>query len=178
MRNICLRSRKFRVGDTRLWQSELFQDTWRLRLLRNSVCTFVCLLPRSYSGVRWKISMAKTLSQPIFSDEVAKVTALNYKSGAILSRAVHHPIVSVRNDECFTLMRREDIARIVTEAAQTRNMFKILNAAFLLSHDETLGSDNIYSWLRVFDREELQELVSEVSGYTAVQRSPLMAGKI
>lgn len=107
--------------------------------------------------------MTEALYKPIFSDEIVKATELNRKSGAILSKAVHHPVTIVRNDECFTLMRRQDIALIVTEAAQTRNMFEILNAAFLLSHDKTLGSDNLYSWLRVFDREEIQELVVEVS---------------
>lgn len=107
--------------------------------------------------------MTEALHKPIFSDEIVKATELNRKSGAILSRAVHHPITIVRNDEYFTLMRREDIALIVTEAAQTRNMFEILNAAFLLCHDKALDSGNIYNWLRVFDREELQELVLEVS---------------
>lgn len=107
--------------------------------------------------------MIEALSQPIFSDEIVKATDLNRKSGAILSKAAHHPITIVRNDECFTLMRREDIARIVTEATQTKNIFEILNAAFLLSHNNILGDENAYNWLKAFDKEEVQELVTEVS---------------
>ena len=108
--------------------------------------------------------MTEALSQPIFSDEIVKATDLNRQSGAILSKAAHHPITIVRNDECFTLMRREDIARIVAEATQSKTVFEILNAAFQLSYSETIDGNHSYSWLRAFDKEEIQELVTEVSG--------------
>ena len=107
--------------------------------------------------------MIDLLPQLFFSDEIVKATDLNRKSGAVLSRAAHHPITIVRNDECFTLLRREDIARIVTEATQTKNVLEILKAAFLLSHNQALNDDNAYTWLQAFDKEEVQELVSEVS---------------
>ena len=107
--------------------------------------------------------MAEALSQPIFSDEIITATDLNRQSGAILSRAAQHPVTIVRNDECFTRMRREDIAGIVAEAAQAKKIFEILNAAFLLSHGQTVEASHPYSWLRAFDEEEIQELVAEVS---------------
>ncbi len=58
--------------------------------------------------------MTEALHKPIFSNEIVKATESTCKSGAILSRAVHHPITTVRSDECFTLMRREDIALIIS----------------------------------------------------------------
>lgn len=117
--------------------------------------------------------MSEALSQPIFSDEIIKATDLNRQSGAILSKAAQRPVTIVRNDECFTLMRREDIAGIVTEAAQSKKIFEILTAAFLLSHNQNVEASHPYSWLRAFDEEELQELVTEVS--TAYRNANLMA---
>ena len=88
---------------------------------------------------------------------------MNRKSGAILSKAAQHPITIVRNDECFTLMRREDISRIVVEANYSKTLLEILNTAFLISNGKTVNTRSTYSWMNAFDQEEIQTLVAEVS---------------
>ena len=109
--------------------------------------------------------MTGALSKHIFSDEIVKATDLNRKSGAILSKAAQNPITIVRNDEYFTLIRRDDIANIVAESVITKNVVEILNTAFQLSIDleSKVSAHCEYSWIRAFDREEMQELVAEVS---------------
>ena len=111
------------------------------------------------------IQMTGALSKHIFSDEIVKATDLNRKSGAILSKAAQSPITIVRNDEYFTLMRRDDIADIVAESAIAKNVVEILNTAFKLSIslEGNPTANGEYGWMRAFDREEIQELVTEVS---------------
>lgn len=60
-----------------------------------------------------------------------------------------------------------------SKADLTKDVFEILTAAFLISQEQALLVDKKYRWLRAFDREEIQELVVEIStGYRDVVIAP------
>ena len=107
--------------------------------------------------------MTEPLSKSIFSDEIVKAADLDREPAAILSKATQRPITIVREDECFTLMRREDIYNIINEATHTKRALELLGAAYLLINSGTNYVSDAYSWLKAFDKEEIQTLITEVS---------------
>ena len=106
--------------------------------------------------------MAIPTSRPIFSDELVKATDLNRTPGQILDKALSRPVTIARNDEFFTLMRRDEISDIVNGADHTKKALELINAAFLALQDDEIDSAHPFGWLRAFDAEEVQELVAEV----------------
>lgn len=105
--------------------------------------------------------MAASTSRSIFSDELVKATELNRTPGQILDKALSRPITIARNDEFFTLMRRDEISDIVHSANGTKKAIELVSAAFLALHGD-IDSAHPFGWLRAFDADELQELVMEV----------------
>ena len=99
---------------------------------------------------------------PIFSDELITATELNRQPGRILDKALEHPITITRNDQSFALLRRENMALFVNAAQQSRATLELINAAFRLLLNPKTEIEYSYNWLRVFDTEELNELIDEV----------------
>lgn len=98
----------------------------------------------------------------VFSDDLISATELNRQPGRVLDRALEHPVTITRNDHAFALLRREEMANLAKAATLTKTVVEIVNVAYQLSIGKQLGSEHPYGWLRVFDAEELSELVVEV----------------
>ena len=98
----------------------------------------------------------------IYSDDLISATELNRQPGRILDMALEHPVTITRNDHAFALLRREKMAELVKAAAQTKFVVEIINVVYQLSQGKEIGSDHSYRWLKVFDGDELSELVADV----------------
>ena len=98
-----------------------------------------------------------------YSDELITATELNRQPGRVLDKALEHPVTITRNDQSFALLRREEVTFLVKAARQSRTVFEVLNVAFRLLLGQKIGSEHPYGWLRVFDSDELQDLIAEVS---------------
>jgi hypothetical protein len=103
-----------------------------------------------------------TLSN-VYSDELITATELNRQPGRILDKALEHPVTITRNDQSFALLRREEVTFLVKAATQSKTVFEVLTVAFYLLMGKEIGFEHPYGWLRVFDAEELQEFIKEVS---------------
>ena len=103
----------------------------------------------------------------IFSDELIQAKELNRRPGQALDKALSHPVTITRNNEFFTLIRREDIASLINQANQTKEVFELTNAAFLMLHGNDIDTTHPFGWLRAFDTDEIQALIKEV---TAIYR--------
>ena len=79
-----------------------------------------------------------------------------------MDMALEHPVTITHNDHAFALLRREKMAELVKAAAQTKFVVEIINVAYQLSQGKEIGSDHPYRWLKVFDGDELSELVTDV----------------
>lgn len=99
----------------------------------------------------------------IYSDEIITATELNRQPGRILDKALERPITITRNDQSFALLRREEVTFLVKTATQSKTIFELLTVAFCLLMGKEIGFENPYGWLRVFDAEELQDFIKEVS---------------
>lgn len=103
-----------------------------------------------------------TLSN-IFSDELITATELNRQPGRVLDKALEHPVTITRNDQSFALLRREEVTFLVKTATQSKTVFELLTVAFSLLLGKEIGFENPYGWLRVFDSDDLQDFIKEVS---------------
>lgn len=106
--------------------------------------------------------MNATRSHSIFGDELIQAKELNRRPGQVLDKALCHPVTITRNDEFFTLIRREDISILVKQSDQTKEVLELTCAAFLLLHGGDIDATHPFGWLQAFDADELQELVAEV----------------
>ena len=104
--------------------------------------------------------MTATMPRPIFSDELVNATELNRRSGRVLDMARLRPVTVARNDEFFTLIRRDEISHIVSDAAHTKQFVELITSALL--PNPCLEATHPFGWLRAFDRDELQQFVTEV----------------
>ncbi len=98
----------------------------------------------------------------IYSDELITATELNRQPGRILDKALEHPITITRNDQSFALLRRENVALFVKAAQGSKEIVEVLNTAFRLLLKQKIGKQHSYSWLGVFDTDELNEFIDEV----------------
>lgn len=98
-----------------------------------------------------------------YSDELITATELNRQPGRVLDKALDHPVTITRNDRSFALLPREEVTFLVKAARQSRTVFEVLNVAFRLLLGQKIGSEHPYGWLRVFDSDELQDFITEVS---------------
>lgn len=99
----------------------------------------------------------------IYSDELITATELNRQPGRILDKALEHPVTITRNDQSFALLRRENVALFLKTAQCSKQIIELLSTAFRLLLKQTIGSENPYNWLSVFDVEELNEFIDEVT---------------
>lgn len=106
--------------------------------------------------------MVDCASKSVYSDELISATELNRQPGRVLDRALEHPVTITRNDHSFALLRREEMANLVKAAALSKVVVEMINVAYRLRLREEIGSDHPYGWLKAFDTEELNELVTEI----------------
>jgi hypothetical protein len=99
----------------------------------------------------------------IYSDELVTATELNRQPGRILDKALEHPVTITRNDQSFALLRRENVALFVKAAQRSKEIVELLSTAFRLLLKQKIGTEHPYSWLGVFDAEELNEFIDEVT---------------
>lgn len=86
-----------------------------------------------------------------------------------MDKALEHPITITRNDQSFALLRRENVALFVKAAQRSREIIELLSTAFRLLLKQKNGTEHPYSWLGVFDANELNEFIDEVmSAYRSV----------
>ncbi|MEC4814959.1 MAG: hypothetical protein SAK29_17015 [Scytonema sp. PMC 1069.18] len=90
-------------------------------------------------------------------------TELNLQPGKVLDRALEHPVTITRNDEHFALLRREEVSSLTKAAHNGRYLIELLSAAFRLCLGEKLSTEHPHGWLKVFDKDELQDFVNEVT---------------
>ncbi|MHC5854320.1 hypothetical protein [Nostoc sp.] len=99
----------------------------------------------------------------IYSDELITATELNRQPGRVLDKALEHPVTITRNDQSFALLRREEVTSLVKAATQSKAVFEALTVAFSLLLGKKIGVEHPYGWLSVFDADELQEFIKELS---------------
>ncbi|MCW5314354.1 hypothetical protein GTQ43_11205 [Nostoc sp. KVJ3] len=99
----------------------------------------------------------------IYSDELITATELNRQPGRVLDKALERPITITRNDQSFALLRREEVTFLVKAATQSKAVFEILTVAFSLLLDREIGFKHPYGWLSVFEKDDLQEFIKELS---------------
>jgi hypothetical protein len=96
----------------------------------------------------------------VFGDEVFTSTDLNRRSGEVLNHAREHPITISRNNEQFALLRREHVARLF------RTVNRVSMAVEIMSEAQGILSGGHasmpFSWLEIFDKDDLQRLCSEI----------------
>jgi hypothetical protein len=107
--------------------------------------------------------MAAEAMDSIYSDELITATELNRQPGRILDKALEHPVTITRNDQSFALLRRENVALFVKAAQRSKEIVELLSTAFRLLLKQKIGTEHVYSWLNVFDAEELNEFIDEVT---------------
>lgn len=107
--------------------------------------------------------MGKGAMESIYSDELITATELNRQPGRVLDKALEHPVTITRNDQSFALLRRENVAAFVKAAQGSKEIVELLSTAFRLLLKQKIGIEHPYSWLLVFDSDELNELIDEVT---------------
>ncbi|MBF2004345.1 hypothetical protein ACF3DV_22935 [Chlorogloeopsis fritschii PCC 9212] len=99
----------------------------------------------------------------IYSDELITATELNRQPGRVLDKALERPVTITRNDQSFALLRREEVTSLVKAATQSKAVFEALTVAFSLLLGKEIGFEHPYGWLSVFDTDDLQEFIKELS---------------
>jgi deoxyribodipyrimidine photolyase-like uncharacterized protein len=106
--------------------------------------------------------MAISAQANVYGDELITATELNRQSGRVLDRARERPVTIARNDEYFALLPRQQMASWVKAATLARVVLETIDAAYRLRLGELLSEEHPYGWLKVFDSQELNELIAEV----------------
>lgn len=117
--------------------------------------------------------MLSESSRLVYGDELITATELNRSSGRILDLAMTQPVTITRNDQHFALLRRDEMALLVKAAALSMKVFEVTATAYRLRLGEEIGSEHLYGWLKVFDKDELSELSAEIEkDYRLVESEP------
>lgn len=101
-------------------------------------------------------------STNVYTDEIVTATELNRQPERILDLALERPVTITRNDRYFALLPREQIAFWVKATNVSKAVFELINIAYRLRLGEQISPNHSYGWLKVFDAEELSELIAEV----------------
>lgn len=99
----------------------------------------------------------------IYSDELITATELNRQPGRVLDKALERPVTITRNDQSFALLRREEVTSLVKVATQSKAVFEALTVAFSLLLGKEIGFEHPYGWLSMFEENDLQEFIKELS---------------
>lgn len=108
---------------------------------------------------------APGLSAGVYTDEVFTATELNRRVGTILDRARVRPVTITRNHELFALVRREYAAGMIQMVRQMKSALEVLAAVHLALAGEPVAPQ--FSWLDVFEKDDLQRFASEVFSMVA-----------
>ena len=108
--------------------------------------------------------MAFSTTTDIFSDAIVTAKELNRQPGRILDLALEGPVTITRNSETFALLPREDVTSLIQTAKVAGLAFETTTIAYRLMEGEKLAQDHPYAWLMGFDRDDLKDFVSDVSG--------------
>lgn len=108
--------------------------------------------------------MAFFSTTDIFSDAIVTAKELNRQPGRILDLALEGPVTITRNSETFALLPREDVTSLIQTAKVAGLAFETTTIAYRLMEGEKLAQDHPYAWLMGFDRDDLKDFVSDVSG--------------
>ena len=106
--------------------------------------------------------MTTESTEGLYSDEVFTATELNRRVGTILDRAWVSPVTISRNNELFALVRREYAARMIQNVRQMKSALAALAEMHRALAGESVSAE--FSWLAVFEKDDLERLVSEVFG--------------
>jgi prevent-host-death family protein len=98
----------------------------------------------------------------VFGDEVYTSTDLNRRAGEVLNRAREHPVTISRNNEQFALFPREQAAKLVRTVNRIGVAVELLGAI----HDALSGGTPSISWVRMFEKDDLEKLFAEVLSAT------------
>jgi hypothetical protein len=60
-------------------------------------------------------------------------------------------------------LRREEVTSLIKATTQSKAVFEALTVAFSLLLGKEIGFENPYGWLSVFDADDLQEFIKELS---------------
>lgn len=101
-------------------------------------------------------------STNVYGDEIVTATELNRQPGRILDIALERPVTITRNDRYFALLPREQMAFWVKATTISKTVFELINIAYRLRLGEQIDPNHPYEWLKVFDAEELSQLIAEV----------------
>jgi hypothetical protein len=99
----------------------------------------------------------------IYSDELITATELNRQPGRVLDKALERPVTITRNDQSFALLRREEVTFLVKAATQSKAVFEALTVAFSLLLGKEIGFKHPYGWLSLFEEDDLQDFIKELS---------------
>jgi hypothetical protein len=99
----------------------------------------------------------------IYSDELITATELNRQPGRVLDKALEHPVTITRNDQSFALLPREEVTSLVKAATQSKAVFEALTVAFSLLLEKEISFEHPYGWLSVFEKDDLQDFIKELS---------------
>ncbi|MEH2386495.1 MAG: hypothetical protein V7K14_12115 [Nostoc sp.] len=109
----------------------------------------------------------------IYSDELITATELNRQPGRVLDKALERPVTITRNDQSFALLRREEVTFLMKAATQSKAVFQALTVAFSLLLGKEIGFEHPYGWLSVFDSDDLQGFINELSeAFRLIDSSP------
>lgn len=112
-------------------------------------------------------------SASVYGDELITATELNRQPGRVLDTAWERPVTITRNEQHFALLRRERMTYMVKAAKISQVVIELIDVAYRLRLGEQIGSEHPFGWLKVFDHEELCELIAEVeSAYRLVGSDP------
>jgi len=106
--------------------------------------------------------MLPVILDGVYADELISATELNRQSGRILDRALEHPVTITRSEQHFALLKRDDVAQIISAARLSKEALGVLIIAVSLLSGRTVEANHVYGWLSVFDRDELHEFVREI----------------
>jgi len=99
----------------------------------------------------------------IYSDELITATELNRQPGRVLDKALERPVTITRNDQSFALLRREEVTFLINAFTRSNAVFEALTGAFSLTLGKEIGVEHPYRWLSVFDLDDLQDFIKELS---------------
>ncbi|MFB2918800.1 hypothetical protein [Aerosakkonema funiforme] len=106
--------------------------------------------------------MSIETSTNVYGDEIVTATELNRQPERILDIALEHPVTINHNDRYFALLPREQMAFWVKATNVSKTVFELINIAYRLRLGEQIDPNHTYEWLKVFDAEELSQLIAEV----------------
>lgn len=109
----------------------------------------------------------------VYGDELITATELNRQPGRVLDKAWERPVTITRNEQHFALLRRDRMTYMIKAATMSQVVLELIHVAYRLRLGEQIGVEHPYGWLKIFDEEELSELITEVeSAYRLVGSEP------